>query len=240
MAAIQYTAIVNEIRGKIKGTTFKNTKAGTVVQSNPRPLSKKDQVLSDNISASSKLTKADAGRTRNQIGVLANAWRGLTDAQRTQWNTSAINFPFTDRFGNAYTGSGFQVYMQKNMMLLNIGEATIPTPPAPSVITTPVFTTWTTNPAPGMNLTMPAAVPVGQNLEIFSNYPLSAGKGYSLAQFKQIGWLINADGNPVDLEQWYTGIFGFKPTAGNVWLKGRYVEQGTGNTSGWSAIQLTY
>jgi hypothetical protein len=72
------------------------------------------------LSTGLKLTKADAGRIFQITGHNSKVWRELPAEAREAWNTNAVNFPFTNKFGDSYTGSGFQCFMSLNNNGANI------------------------------------------------------------------------------------------------------------------------
>ncbi len=110
MALIEYTALVNAIRGKYNGTVFKMGAGGGKGTLHPKP-----------ISAHSKLTKADAGRLANvksYVTRVSQAWRGLTSGQRAAWQSKASTIPQINKFGNSVYLSGFQFFNKRNLALL--------------------------------------------------------------------------------------------------------------------------
>jgi hypothetical protein len=50
------------------------------------------------------------------LANLSLRWKALTIAQQNAWAAAAPNFPFLDRFGNPYTGTGFNLFMQTNLL----------------------------------------------------------------------------------------------------------------------------
>ena len=52
------------------------------------------------------IRKRTTQNVRNRLSTNSQAWRGLTEAQRQGWIDAAINFPFTDIYGNTKILSG--------------------------------------------------------------------------------------------------------------------------------------
>ena len=122
MASVKYTAFVNEIKGKISGTTFKGGYGGSVIQGLTKDGGKKK---------GGKLTHADAGRFINpqlNISLLATSWKKVPEEDKLAWETAAQTTTFPNRFGELYTPSGFQYYMSVNMNMLTFGVPIIGVP----------------------------------------------------------------------------------------------------------------
>lgn len=99
MARIKYSALVDNIRGSIAGTTFQNNRYGYTVKTKP-------QLVNRNTS-SQVLQKRD-------MSVVARAWRNLTEANRTNWDTYAETNPRpTKKNLDAYL-SGYNYFLLVN------------------------------------------------------------------------------------------------------------------------------
>lgn len=115
MARVQYGSIVTELKGKISGQVFQGGNVGFVLR---------NKGYTPGISSSQR-------QTANR-GMIAQttAWKLLTDEQRATWNSGAANWPFTDKFGNSYTGSGFQVFTAFNSNRVSLGLSVITSMPS--------------------------------------------------------------------------------------------------------------
>ena len=116
MARVQYGTIVTELKGKVAGQVFQRGSTGFVLRN------KNSRKGSDSLirSASARL-----------LTRVSSSWRDLTDEERTQWSGGAVNWPFVDKFGVPYTGSGYQYYMAFNRNRLQIGLAMVTAPVSP-------------------------------------------------------------------------------------------------------------
>jgi hypothetical protein len=69
-------------------------------------------------------------RMRGILSQLAQAWQGLTDAQRVDWQVWAdANQPLDPQFGRNTPWSGFNAYCALNSRLLDLDQSTIADPP---------------------------------------------------------------------------------------------------------------
>lgn len=157
-------AITPIISGSIGGTIFSSNRGGDYMKNKVIPLN-----------------PATARQTliRGLTAGFAQSWRGLTDAQRIAWNAATLNFPVTNNVGNTVILSGEQLYIRLNVVLSNIGQPNITTPPLPASISN--FQSCGLNAAlASMNFTGTyigggTSVPAGHSLVIYATAPLSAG-----------------------------------------------------------------
>lgn len=103
MAIIQYTGIVNQIRGKLNGSVFNKSRNGFTLQRKQQP------------------TKGQSGLQSRRRAVFAQAqrrWKELTPVQQNQAQVSANNNPTRDRFGDLVKLSGYNHFVKANVMSL--------------------------------------------------------------------------------------------------------------------------
>ena len=199
MASIKYGALGGELKGKVGGTIFQGGKSGSIVKSFLKKSFVKVLALiygglgtgftfadAQNIAGTQApgLIYPDGSRTavssytnqRQLLATTASGWKNLTDEQRTAWNASAVNFPFKNRFGDQYTGSGFQVYMELN---LNLAKNLLPIlnfPPAPEAPTLPSILYPDPTTGDVLSINLPDGCPAGVRIMCFSSVGQSAGQ----------------------------------------------------------------
>lgn len=104
MAVVKLGALVSDIRGKLGGHIFSKNKSGLYLSTKYKP----------------KQTKsARQSEIRNFYRIVAQLWRNLTEEQRQDWNVQQANFKFVDRWGGSRVYSGFWLFMQLNLNLVN-------------------------------------------------------------------------------------------------------------------------
>lgn len=116
MARVQYGSIITELKGKLGGHIFQGGNNAKVIR------------LRGYTKGSTTTTRSAATSNLQQI---TSAYRLLTSPQRASWVAAAGNWPFTDKFGNTYFGSGYQMYVAYNRNLVAIRQATVVSPVAP-------------------------------------------------------------------------------------------------------------
>lgn len=114
MAVILPATIFDQIKGSLGSLTFYVSPYGQCVKNKP--------------SRASRQTVLKA----NQQQFLTNLslrWKALSIAEQDAWTARAPDFPFIDRFGNPYTGTGFALFMQTNLLQGFAASSLITTPP---------------------------------------------------------------------------------------------------------------
>jgi len=213
MARIQYSGLVTGMKGKLGGSVLSGGKAGNIIRQN----------LSWGRNNSSRWF---AVRARH--GSLAGEWRGLTAAQRTQWEAAAVNFPFTDKFGSPYVASGFQVFMSLNRSRMEIGLAFLTTPPAPVGLFDIGATTLSD--ATGANLTVSwtNALTAAETVQVFACPPQSAGKAFRPGSLKLLKYVSGVGTTTLDFGTEYLTAYGSEPSGSLIWCKTQTVTSATG------------
>jgi len=115
---------------------------------------------------------------RSYLANLAVLWNNtLTIAQKTGWESFALQVPVTDALGNAITLTGLNWYIKANAARLNAGKTRVDA--APSVLTLALLTpvvltiTATTTLSVAYTNTDPWATAVGGHLFLYISRPQS-------------------------------------------------------------------
>lgn len=147
MAIVQYTAIVNQLRGKLNGSVFNKSKNAFTLGSKQQP--RKGATISQN-------------RIRNSFGQIQRTWRTLTPSQQQSWSAVASSHPVRDRFGELVFISGYNWFIRANMFRLQSLDTILLTPNE-SAVSTYVFQDYLIS-----SLTIGGA-PSSQNLLLISS-----------------------------------------------------------------------
>ena len=218
MASIRYSATGGEIKGKINGTVYQGGKSGTIVKrlihrSFVRLLGLVYGMSGSGFVFEGCVAESSAGGIRCQVyndgshkpnlsflnqqsklGQISSGWKLLSAPQRVAWNAAAVNFPFKNKFGDLYTGSGFQVYQMLNLNLLSVNQPLISFPPAPAAPVLPTIETPATTGADALQYNFPDGIPTGQSIMVYSSNGQSAGLGSSAKNLKLIAVLGETSG----------------------------------------------
>lgn len=124
MAVVQYTAIINQLRGKLNGSQFNKTRTSYTLQ---RKGSQTRQVRGKQAAA------------RSEFAYVQRSWKALSASVKSAWQSVAANNPDLDRFGNQVTLSGYNKYIQCALRARSAGFV-IPSPPFTGVSPAFAFT----------------------------------------------------------------------------------------------------
>jgi hypothetical protein len=178
---------------------------------------------------------------RNRLTGYTQGWRGLTDAQRLQWNNAVIDYKRTNQFGQQYELTGQTLYVSLNANLNNVGATALSEPAMPTAIT-PVASASATaaKGTPAMSLTFtPSPITALHSWLIDATPGVSAGKSFLKPIYKQIAVLAPAATSPQNLLTAYTTIYGAIPAAGSkIGIRITPVHRTTGQQGGSYEITL--
>lgn len=212
---IKWGALVVDGRNKIGGQVASKNRAGAYMRTKVTPV---------NPQSSFQLS------IRNRFTTLAQAWRGLTQAQRDAWNGAVSDYARTDIFGDLKNPSGSNLYQRLNNNLVLIGEAAIATPPLPAAVGEVVAESLAAAAGAGtITVTMAGAVPADTTVKVFATAPQSAGKSFIKSEYRLIGTLAAAAVTPADIKTLYDAKFGSVGVAGRkIFVKLEAVNATTG------------
>jgi hypothetical protein len=181
--------------GSVAGTTYSRNRSGPYMRNRAMPV---------NPSTVKQLA------VRSRLGNLAQAWRALTGAQRTQWNLQAPTFTLVDALGQSYSPSGFNLYQSVNLTRAVVGLGTATTPPAQQTQAVITSASATAVGATGVvTVTFAPAIAASSFYILRATAPMSAGKTFvARSLFKDVVVLDNADVSPYVATADYAATFG--------------------------------
>lgn len=101
MAVIQYTGLVNQIRGKVNGSVLNKSRTVNTVQKKQQP---------------PKGNRGFQQESRQDFSIGQRTWKELTPVEQTSWQQAADNNPSRDRFGNQVILSGYNQWLKAYML----------------------------------------------------------------------------------------------------------------------------
>jgi len=220
---VKFSALVSDMRGKLNGSVASKNRGGSYLRNKVTPV---------NPNTSYQVAQ------KNRLTTQAQAWRGLTDAQRLAWNSAVSNFARTDIFGDLKNPSGFNLFCKLNSNLTMVGVAAINTPPtSTSVLNVSLGTLTAANGVPALSLTLSGAVPAGTEMVVNGTAPLSAGKSFVRSELRKFTTAAPAATSPVNLLASWNTKFGSMGAAGTkIFVEIYFINKTTGVAS---ARQLT-
>ena len=204
MALIKFGQIIAEARGSLAGTVFSRNTAGSYMRQKVSPVQPR--------------TPAQT-LVRTLLTAVAQAWRGLTEAERIAWNTVAVIFTNVNVFGDNVPLTGFGLHSKLNRNRQEINEALLTEPPAQTEVEGLTDLSVVIDNAEivlndRIKITFAPAFPVTQKSILYATAPLSAGVSFVKAEFRKIDVLVDTDLSPVSIGDAYFAVFGIIPPAG--------------------------
>jgi hypothetical protein len=226
MARIKFTAIVEDIRGSIGGTTFQRNKYGYTCKRKPRMTLPNSQYQN---------------RQKGYFGTAIAAWRELTQAVRDSWDTWASTYPSYAKHNPSAQLSGYAVYTRTTVYTLMQGYQ--PRTSAPSfTLESDDTLTWGLALAGGvltLNVTSVTDTE-GWELLIFVSRPLSSAQMFVGTKTRLLPlFAANAD-MALNITSHYINQFGVLPAVGDrVALDWIMFNQANGQTISRQSLILT-
>lgn len=115
MATFKLGMIITDIAGSVGGTTLKRNGTYKVMM---------------NKSTGTAYSRSLQNQALSYLGSIFKAWTFLSDADKSAWETQALNFTFPDKFGTLRNLTGRQLYIKLNGQNYKID----PTPIDPTTI----------------------------------------------------------------------------------------------------------
>jgi len=215
---IKWGALVVAGRGKIGGHVGSRNSAGDYLRTKVTP-------VNPNTSAQALV--------RNRLAVISQAWRGLTEDQRTSFNAAVSDFAKTDIFGDLKNPTGFNLYQRLNNNLSVVGATAITVAPRPEAVLTTVIGALAIDVGVGdaMTLATSGAVPAGTSMEIWGTPGLSPGKSFVKSEYRLLAVVAALGTSPFNLQSVITAKFGVPAVGSKVFAQIKFVNTTTGQAS---------
>ena len=113
MAVVQYTAAVNQLRGKLNGSVFNRSKSAFTLQRAPMQ---------------SKAFRGFQPEPRQVFSNVQRRWKLLNAGQHSAWSLCATNNPSFDRFGDQVALSGYNQFIKANILADYIDGSSVSNP----------------------------------------------------------------------------------------------------------------
>jgi hypothetical protein len=200
MARVEYGAIITSLKGNIAGQTFQN---GHV-----------SKVLRNKGYRKGSSTKARQAQVSNLI-VASAGWRLMSVAEIEVWNGTADDWPFKDKFGNTYYGTGYQKFVAYTIALKLLGFPSVNAPEAPLNADDPGGFTITCDGSSSLLVDAVNVAGQDQFLQVFASAPMSRGRNGNNRRYRALPIVNMNGGDSWDYWNDYIAIYGI-PAIGQI------------------------
>jgi len=193
MCKVQYGAIITEMKGKIGGQVFQGGSVGKILR---------NKGYTPGLSSTAR-----QGATA-KLSANAKRWQTLSGANRATFNAIAASWPFVDKFGATYYGTGYQVYIAYQNILNSLGLANQANAGGVGSPTDPGTVLASSSAGPTLDLNWDNAGGASDYVSVFASAPLSAGQNNNHRRYKKV---LSSDYNAitgVSFEAEYIAAFG--------------------------------
>ena len=215
MGLIKLSGLLTDLGGKFNGSVIQRNKAGIIMRNN-------------HWKAPQNFPKWQA--QKSAFAVLAATWRTLTQIQRDAWNTAGALYPATNRFGDVYTPSGFQLYTTLNGTLQAAGQALLLVPLIPDIVFDQGANTLLLTVFPTFTVDITNTIPIDNGIQIYASRPLSAGSGIRDGSFSLMLFEDDPIATSFDITVAYLAKFGLPPAGSRVYSKVESIRKDTGQS----------
>jgi len=223
MASIKYSGLILGIKGTIAGTTFQGGRAVNQIKTKPRviPTYRNLKHGANNVTQ------------KSAFSYLSQVWRTLTATERLTWSTNASLFPQTNKFGDIYTPSAFQLFCKLNLVSFLYGTALQTSAPVNYSFAAfnPDYVEEVSTSACFIYLVSTADD--NTKVEVMATTSLSKGSKSPRGGFKLIGWFPVPTDAYIEVHSQYNAVFPQIIAGCNVIFKLRLINIHTGEATAW-------
>lgn len=218
MARAKYGAFITEIKGKVGGTVMQSCKGGFMVRNAP---------LSNVIRSRNPPFQAgiinDLRQNQLNFSTVQKSWSQLTQAERDTWSSLVGIYTFTNKFGDPYNGTAFQIYTSINSLALIMEIPLLTSAPVQNLAFDPGFTTSDYSISGTWDVTSTNPSGVGQLIPSFSSRPVGASQPFSKARLSKAFIAVYAGAGTANIKPAYDAVFGAATEVGSVIYSRRWV-----------------
>ena len=223
--------MISDLAGKIGGQNFQRGLAAPIVR---------------NISSKRRTNQyggftVATGNNRANLSYVSSYWRSVSSSNKSAWQTATALFPRTNKFGNIYTPSAFQLFCEFSLNLIAAGYSLIDTAPTTSTFMSSIYTlNYYTGPGQ-FTLTQSTPFTSSPYITIVSstNY-LSNGIAFKKSYLRTIAqYQFTSVNNEIDITDDIVGLFGSVQSGCTVYVGIKQLNSSTGETNSIFALVAT-
>jgi hypothetical protein len=123
-AIVLLSSLVSDLRGSLRGDSFRESRSGLILESKPRTVNKKNRIQQIQ---------------QGYYSIAAASWTQLTEPQKTAWNSATIGFPVANKVGQMVNLTGRSLYIALNLNRQRMLLSLLTVPPLPQTVQIPTI-----------------------------------------------------------------------------------------------------
>lgn len=204
MAQVKYGALITEIKGKVGGTVFQNGNSGFQMRNKGKY--RPGRALADVVKSY---------RQKQLFSSAIKNWTQMTAINRSSWSALLGTWQFTNRFGDVYNGSPYQIQNACNINAQLLELPMFSAAPNYNAAFDPNISYANFSLSGTFNGTIGNAAANGQLIYVEASQPVNSTKNISRIPFNKFGVITSAAGT-VNYKAAYIAWLGYTPTIGTV------------------------
>ena len=218
MAKVLFSALISDMRNKLNGSVFSRNRGGAFLRTKITPTNPKT---------------ASQVAQRSKLASFSQAWRSLTEEQRSAWLGAVSSWARTDIFGSNVTPSGSALYIRLNINVALAGGTPLTLPPSQVGATaiTEISVLADVSDTQVDVAFVPASVPANHTMVIEATPQLSPGISNANNQFRVVESVAAAGTSPADISAAYTAKFGTLIAGKKIFVRAKFINKVTGEVS---------
>jgi hypothetical protein len=205
MAVVKYGSIIDEIKGKLNGQIFQGGRNAPILRSGMNGNGKK--------MTNSPVRRQNQG---NRFSTVAKYWSQITPTQRITWSSLLGVWTFTDKFGDVYNGTPYQIFCACNLQRLILQQTLLTDAPTFNAADDITIVDIVCRAASTFDIRVLAGATSGQSMLIAAStmhndsFPIDKANFVSLKSFIYTGAMTE------NFRTQWNNVFGVTPVVGKV------------------------
>ncbi len=215
MGLVKISGLLSNLGGKFSGSVIQGGKSGLIMRNN-------------NWQAPKQFPKWQAQKA--SFAVLSQTWRTLTQVQRDAWAAIVASYPATNRFGDSYDPSGFQLYMTLNGTLEAAGQTLLLVPLPPAAVHDVGAVTLDLDGALTLQVTITNVLGANDGIQITASRPQSQGRAFRDGSLSSMIFSSLPATTIFNIETEYLAQWGDYPSGSRIIARVESIREDTGQS----------
>lgn len=218
MAIVKYGALITEVKGSVGGSTFQGGRSAPIMRN--KPLS---AVIQSRLKPTESGQPNDLVQNQLNFATCVKNWGSMSQANRDSWSDLLGTWLFSDKFGDPYNGTPFQIQTAANLNRLILETSLLSAAPTYQAAEDVGVSFGDYSVSGTFNRTQSITPSSTQRAVSFVSQPLNPTAPVSKARFRKFAAVDQVGAGTVNLYAAFNAFFGTDPPIGSVfYINGWY------------------